>query len=95
MITNILKNISQCALANIYSNVIIFNMRRDLFKFFKKLERFDDKHPNVSSIIFASLCYTSSICDFMQKSYLKASLMLLIAIILTIIIFIENSDNKN
>lgn len=86
MISNIFKNISQCALANIYSNVIIFNMRRDLFKFFKKLERFDDKHPNVFRIMFASLCYTSSICDFMQKKLFES---------ITYAVNSNNSHNHN
>lgn len=95
MISNIFKNIGQCALTNFFSNVIIFNMRRELFKFFKKLDRWDDKHPILSNIIFVSFFYFASIWNFICKSYLKASILLIMAIISTIIFIVDSKRNKH
>lgn len=60
-------------------------MRKFIYVFLKKLDRWDDKHPILLRIIVLIIFYILAILGFIFKVYLSATFLMLFAIILTII----------
>ena len=94
MISNKYYFISQLALTNIDICIIIYIMRKFLFIFNKKIERWIDKHPIIYLIINGSFSLMCGINSIILKRYILATLSFIYFIWITTTTIIELNNHK-